>query len=337
MSSQSFDKKIQALEALRADPAAPRTVAALRKALGDRSSFVVAKSAALTADLELSGLAPDLVSAFERLLAAVAKADPQCRAKSAIAKALGELGHQDPAVFLQGLAHVQAEPVWGGQQDSAAVLRATCAGALVQCRALSDLEILGHLVDLLADPEKTARIAAAQAIAQISRPESALLLRLKVRCGDRDPEVVGECFAALLTLAPEDAVAVVAGFLDAPDRDLRFEAVAALGESRTPQAFEALRACWRREVIDGAFKNAVLVSIGASRQPRAVEFLLSLVASESTGVAAKAIVALAPNRFYRETYCQVRDAVRRLGSSALQKTFLRNRYFFLPFIFSQHN
>ena len=43
------------------------------------------------------------------------KTDPQCWAKNAIVKALKDLNHDDPAVFLRGIEHVQMEPVWGGR------------------------------------------------------------------------------------------------------------------------------------------------------------------------------------------------------------------------------
>ena len=35
---------------------------------------------------------------------------------------------------MRGLRHIQMEPVWGGQADSAATLRGTCALALIDCQ-----------------------------------------------------------------------------------------------------------------------------------------------------------------------------------------------------------
>ncbi len=71
-----------------------------------------------------------------------------------------------------------------------------------------------HLVDLLgADKEKIVRIDAARAIAQLGGIESVLLLRLKSLAGDPEPEVIGQCFVALLDLSPEDYIPFVADFL----------------------------------------------------------------------------------------------------------------------------
>ncbi|MGH8629508.1 MAG: hypothetical protein ACREU7_01915, partial [Burkholderiales bacterium] len=195
---EALERKIRALELLRSEPESPSTLEQLRQALKDRSNYFVSKAAALAGDLRLVALEPDLLAAFDRFMANPVKSDPQCWAKNAIAKALKDLDHQDPEIFLRGLAHFQLEPVWGGREDTATALRGTCALALPGC-SLDDLEVLRRLVDALADPAKPVRIDAARAIAQLPRPESALLLRLKALVGDSDPEVKGQCFASLLS------------------------------------------------------------------------------------------------------------------------------------------
>src|SRR5271165_1096385 len=151
MSKEAFDRKLAEIEALR--PAQEETAQAqLRKALKDRNNYAAAKAAAIAGDRGFAALAPDLVAAFDRFLANAVKSDPQCWAKTAIAKALKDLGHSEAEVFFRGTAHVQMEPVWGGRQDTAATLRGTCALALVGTRALS-FDILTRLTDLLNDPE----------------------------------------------------------------------------------------------------------------------------------------------------------------------------------------
>jgi hypothetical protein len=47
--------------------------------------------------------------------------------------------------FLRGLRHIQTEPVWGGREDTAHVLRAACCAALPQCADLTRDEVLRHL------------------------------------------------------------------------------------------------------------------------------------------------------------------------------------------------
>ena len=102
--------------------------------------------------------------------------------------------------------------------------------ALIGTTAAS-FDILTRLTDLLNDPEKPVRIDAARAIAQLSAREGLLPLRLKALIGDREPEVVGHCLAALLSLAPREYLQFVAGFLQSKDPDLRLEAAGVLAES----------------------------------------------------------------------------------------------------------
>src|SRR5262249_42128286 len=227
---QAFEKKLQALEALRSAPASPSIVDQLRKALRDRNNYLVSQAAEIVGHLQLESLTADLIDAFDRFLIDPIKTDPQCWAKNAIAKTLKNLEYQDPEIFLKGLSHFQLEPVWGGRSDTAATLRGTCALALIGCR-LNPLRVLTHLADALADPEKPVRVDAARAIAQFSQPEGVPLLRLKALSGDLEPEVVGECFAALLGLGSTEAVSFVAQFLERRDAEIRIEAASALGSS----------------------------------------------------------------------------------------------------------
>src|SRR5262249_6095553 len=159
--------------------------------------------------------------------------------------------------------YIQLEPVWGGTQDSAAQLRGTCALGLVQSTCVDTISVLNRLVDLLVDPEKPARAGAARAIAAFSRLEGIPLLRLKTRSGDPVAEVMGECFASLLSLSAHDSIPLVAGYLRSSDSDIRLEAAAALGESREPQAFVALKECWEHE-RDPSFRKSLLLSMGLS-------------------------------------------------------------------------
>ena len=86
------------------------------------------------------------------------------------------------------------------------------------------------------------------------------------------------------------------------------------------QAFTALKECWEIE-YEPSFKKSLLLSMGLSRQPAAVEFLLSLVGGTSAEVAADALAALAPCRFHAPTREKVEAAVRQKGQPALLKSF----------------
>ncbi len=278
MSKQAFDAKIAALEALRATP--ETAIDPLRKSIKDRSNFLVAKAASLAGDLLLSPLIPDLLAAFDRALDNGAKSDSQCWAKNAISKALKDLSHQDAAVYLKGLAHVQMEPVWGGQVDTAAVLRGTCAIALVDCQ-LDDLSMLNHLAEALADPEKTVRVDAVVALSRAGIAEAVPLLRFKALAGDPEAEVTGQCLYSLIQLSPRDSVEFAKRFLSHrhPD-DVRAEAASALAQSHDPEALEALLQMWRT-VLSPELRKALLAFLAASPQRAAAEFLFNLDSPEA--------------------------------------------------------
>jgi HEAT repeat protein len=315
---QALDRKLEQLRELRANPAAPATTEALRRALKDRSNYVVSKAAALIGEMDCRDLIPELSAAFYRFLENPAKSDPQCWAKNAIAKVLNDWECEEPALFLRGIRHVQPEPSWGGQQDSAAALRGACAFGLLNCRSVGDMEILRCLVDLLADTEPSARMDAARAIAALGRREGALLLRLKIHAGDERTEVTGQCMAAYAALDPIEGAAFVAGYLEDANEDLVFEAAAALGESKEPAAFEALR---RRleHTLEPRLRKAVLLAVGATRQEAAIDYLLSLIPAGNAFTAAAAIEALGPACFREEIRARVEAAVRSTGSARLEE------------------
>jgi HEAT repeat protein len=272
VSKEGVEEKVAAIEALRSTPA--DAVEPLRKALRDRNNFVCSKAAAVGGDLLLRELIPDLLTVFERFMKDPAKTDPKCWAKNSIVKALKDLGYDDPGVYLRGIAHVQMEPVWGGQADSASALRGACALALVACSLPRDA-ILIHLADALADPEMRVRSDAARAIAQLPGQDSILMLRVKAQAGDKEPAVIGQVFLSLLGIDPRASIPFVGRFLTAKNEDLRFEAAAALGECPELLAVETLIARWRVE-RDADMKRAIILSLGVSRLTEAKEFLEGL-------------------------------------------------------------
>ncbi len=147
---RAFEEQIAALDALREGPEDVRG-AALRKALVHRNNFIVAKAADLVREFRMADLTGELLQAFDRFLENPVKNDPQCWAKNALSRALAALEYQESEIFLRGIRHIQMEPVWGGRSDTAGTLRATCALALVQCRSLSENDLLSYLLELLAD------------------------------------------------------------------------------------------------------------------------------------------------------------------------------------------
>lgn len=148
----SFEKTLSRLNTIRADPGEPGAAETLRRALADRSNLLVARAAEIIGEWQLSGCTDELVAAFGRFLPDAARRDPTCAAKYAIADTLNRLEVRDADLFRQGIRHVQMEPKWGGQEDTAPPLRAVCALGL----ARSDPpDTLLELARLLATPRPT--------------------------------------------------------------------------------------------------------------------------------------------------------------------------------------
>ena len=281
---EAFERKVEALAALRSSP--QEGAGPLRKALKDRSNYLVSKAAALVGELRLTELIPDLIHAFDRFTIEAAKTDPQCWAKNAIVKALKDLDHDDPAVFLRGLEHVQMEPVWGGSVDTAITLRGACALALAGC-ALDRQTILTRLTGLMVD-EPPVRRDAIRALGQVPGPDTVLLLRLKAMLPEKEPAVTGQCFDVLLDISPDDSIPFVARFLSSQDPDVQSEAVGALA---------------------------------ASRQAAAAELLIPIIERDRPELAAVAVACLAHSRFREELRERIEAIVRRRDTASLTEAY----------------
>lgn len=224
----SIEERVAAVSALRGRTDAEARHALLA-ALEDRSSLVVASTADVIAADERAGFAAVLAAAFHRFLPDAIRRDSGCRAKTAIVRALLATGKDEPNVYLAGMRHVQAEPVWGGREDTAVELCAQSLAGLVRARHPSAAV---YVATLLADPEWGARVGAAEAAVELEAAVAVPLLRFKVLVGDAQPEVIGACWASLLQLAPDESVPAAAEALGARS-DAESDAIAlALGGSR---------------------------------------------------------------------------------------------------------
>jgi HEAT repeat protein len=304
------DRTQAALDRLAAaveDPHAPTARAALLKALRDRSNLVVAAALQVIYEHELPGFEHAMRAAFEHAMIDPVRNDPSCRSKAGVVKALDVLREPADDLFLAGIRHVQPEPVWGGSQDSAVNLRGMCATALVN-RNHPDLMI--ELGRLLADPERDARRAAADAIAQSGNAQTGVpLLILRIRVSEPEPEVLGACFAALLSLDAERTFAFVVDHLRARDPLVVESAAIALGQERPSGALAAL--CELAERSFGDLRRVGLLAIAMLRSEAAWEYLLEHVANGSPPLARDAIEALAVYRELPSLAERVRDAVGR--------------------------
>jgi hypothetical protein len=272
------------------------SITELRQLLNSKQMLAATHTAKCVADLGLTQLIPDLAAAFDRFLTNPSKTDPNCHAKNAIADALYRLNASADEVFLRGIRHIQLEPVWGGQVDTAPKLRGTCAMGLVR---MHYADMMTELADLLADAEIPARIAAARAIAYSGNEAGAPLLRLRSLAGD-EPEVIAECVIALIKLTPQSALSFAARFLTTPPAQLSAQTqellALAIGESRLPGAFDLLKSWWGRQA-NLELRTTALLSIAMLRSDESIEFLLSLI---KKGRALDAKDAIAALRLYQQ-------------------------------------
>src|SRR5882724_5468794 len=183
---RTLQQRVAELRALAPDQ--PSSLGKLRTAIQSSTGFLVAAAASLVAEHRLEALLPELAPAFERLCDDPGKRDPGCRGKLAIVRALHALDHWDDRVLVAGLTYEQHEG-WGSE-DTAAELRGVCGLAHAQFGRPDALDVLAAL---LADRERTARIAAAQGLGDAGRPDATALLRFKVLSGDPEPEVLAAC------------------------------------------------------------------------------------------------------------------------------------------------
>lgn len=284
-------RKLEALQTrlnqIREQPDTEAAATGLREILESQQSIAIAQAARIIRDAHLQSLMPALRSSFERLLQNPVAADPNCLGKQAIIDALYRLDYPDFEPFLAGIRHRQLEPAWGGQVDTAAGLRAVSALGLVR---VNYSELLSELADLLADPELDARIGAVRACGYSEHPAAVPLLRLKAQLGD-DAAVLGECFAALLRLAPASSLGLVGRALSQSSREISEAAALALGESRLLAALPILQQWWRKSQ-DRDLRQTGLLAMAMLRQAEATDFLLSLVAQAALPDMQAAVAAL---------------------------------------------
>lgn len=276
--------------------------ARIAAAVAHRSNLVVAAAARAARAHALADLLPAMLAAWERLFEEAVRRDPRCEGKLALAEAMAALGHASPATWLRGVRHVQAEPVWGGSEDTAGRLRVRCAEALA---GLGSAEAWPALADLLADPLPTVRAGAAQVLAQSGGERAELLLRLRLRIGEPErAELMGDYASALVAAAGERALPVVAGLLDGHDPVAADAAALALGEHRGAAALPHLESAWRRPIYAGD-RITLLAAIAQLRCAGAAALLLEVLADATPDEERAALAGLRLHRDRPEVVAEV--------------------------------
>lgn len=304
--SPKLEDLLERLNQIQSDPTTQEAITTLSQVLKSKYAVAIARAARIIGKAELKQFCPELETVFGKLLLNAAASDPACVAKKAIAEALYRMEYRGQDLFLSGIHHIQMEPVWGGSIDTAPGLRGFCALGLVRMHYPDSML---ELADLLADPESEARIGAARAIAYSENPQGVPLLRLKVKIGDADPQVLSECFVALLQLSPVQSLSLVAMFLDHADEQICEMAALALGESRIPAALAVLSDWWQRN-RQPELRRTALLAISMLRQDDALDFLLSIVMDGKIDDAKVAIAALKIYQDDSTLWQRVKDAAR---------------------------
>jgi len=291
--SKKLDRQLAALQALRDAASDAEVRPKLREALASEVGLLVAEAAEMARERELVDLAPELVSAFERLLTDAARRDPGCRGKQAALDALDHLEARDPAPFLLGWRWRQLEPAYPRAVDTAGGVRTRGAAALARLR---HPDVLLVLATLLADPDTSVRQAALQTLAYHGQREGAALAMHKLEIGDEDPMVVAEAITTLLDLAPQWAAVELRTRLFDGNEDEQELISVTLGMHKSSEAL-ALLVAWYDAPSLADVRSAAIAAIGLHRSDDAQAFLLERVATARAPLARAAIAALGIHRY----------------------------------------
>ena len=312
----SFDDKLAALKRLRGqDGPEPGDVDVVRKAIGDRSNFLVAAAAEVAGAWRLAEVAPELEAAFDRFLKDPVKTDKLCRAKLAIVEALAKQEHDRPEVFEKASKHVQMEPAFGPPVDTAPPLRATALMALTR---IDPSGVGERLVDALFDPAREVRCTAASCLGAIGTEAAALVLRFKCRAGDGEPDVLSDALQGLLTISP-DNLPFVQDFLNSPVETSCEAAALAMGRSRLSQALGPLLE--RAQTAGASILKILLLAVAMLRASAAIEALLDLVVEGSEPQALAALNALKIHKHDPKIRDRIATAAARSEIRAVQRQF----------------
>lgn len=326
--NRAFERELAQLEAMEGEVPDSIGVERLRKAFESPNNYLVSKAAKIVESCGIVALLPEVRAAFERFFLNPIETDPQCWAKNALAKTLVRLGCRDSALYLRGLRHHQTELVWGGQADTAGELRGTCTQALTMCSEITAPELLSILIEPLLDEDRAVRMEAARAIGQVGGITAALLLKLRILIRKEEPEILGACFSALLSMGHTDrlgSIGLVADFLH-DGEEAAAEAAFALAETHDPAALAALMER-RRQGAEPWFLAVLDHAIVLTRLQAGMDFLLAVI-EQDVRTATSALEAISRLQNSPKVRARVAAAVAKSKSERGQAAF---RKFFPEF------
>ena len=274
LSKRDFEALYSALGKLLKTPDLPEQRELLQRAFGSGNAHLCERAARVVREERITGFEAEMRAAFDALLAGPNKADPGCKAKTALAEALDFLDYEEEAPFRRGIQLFQVEgPVPGN--DAAVGLRSRCGFALVRLRVP---DVMNHIADLLADPEPPVRAAAAEALAYHGDERGAAFLRYKLHVGDREDEVTASVLKAYLMLDASSALPFAERMLTAETGNLE-ETLLAIGESRAEGALRLLTEFSERCVSERELHIAAIALV-TLRSEEATAYLRQLAAGD---------------------------------------------------------
>ncbi|HLJ56063.1 MAG TPA: hypothetical protein VKT77_13570 [Chthonomonadaceae bacterium] len=288
--SKKLEERMRAVRLSARLPEAER-LALLLTLLADRAGFVAALAAEALADCADWTTAGEMRKHFLWLTADGLKRDPGCHVRLNLAHAFGRLEYTPAhSALYAGLRTVQIEAVGGVPFDTAAALRASCAGTLAHLRDPDAVhEIAPHLFDtgenridwILAPRGATKRIVPevrrkmALALAATGDPAAATILGIKLTFpGDEAAEVLQACMQGLVELEAPRAVRLLTPYLSHHDTHLAAYAALMIAQTGAPEAPELLRSTLAR--LDGDPLRAVILGLSALRSDEARSLLHAL-------------------------------------------------------------
>ncbi|HZT42338.1 MAG TPA: HEAT repeat domain-containing protein [Chthonomonadaceae bacterium] len=275
----------------------------LLQALCDRTPYVAALAAEALGQSAGEEAAHRMKERFLYLMQDGLRRDPGCHIRANLAFAFGRLEYTPAAEALrQGIRAVQIEPVGGVPFDTAAHLRANCALALAQIRALDalrDIALLlfdhgtdapgaGDIRHVKVEPRK----AAARALARLADPASIvpLALRLAYPAGE-SAEVLQECMQAVVALEDPRALELLEPYLQHEDPHLAAYAALMIAQTQAPEAPALIRKVVSR--LTGDPLQAAMLALATLRSEEGRATLLDLAEDAREAVRLAAVEALA--------------------------------------------
>ena len=124
-------------------------------------------------------------------------------------------------------------------------------------------------------------MAAAKAIGSLGTDAAEAVLRQKALAGDTVPDVVGECFTALLDSYADGSPEFVAGFLNDEQGMIRDLAAFALGSSKIPSAIDELKRCWDEAAFRPDLQGTLIQGLSLACTEHAFQALFEIMAHDS--------------------------------------------------------